>query len=261
MLGAFVHRRVKSFWASTARATNRAFAQRTGVALAFVSLRPVVGSGPGAKLSAAVGPQMHRVAQVPVAMPANLGPPYFPAFETHRSRPGHTLQALRLRVLLPVAADPAQQPRRSLAPAPGRLPNKSWSGCWAKSFSIALRYSSSCFCNARSTCAVRTASRLLARGTASEPQNRSARSKISSLFGAVSGRHSLCVCRNFSHFRLPALTKLSGRRVGQHKLPRVGRGPVVKGLQRRRIVLVEGLWELVDQRRALRDQLHFIPAQ
>ena len=94
------------------------------MALTFLSLPLVVGSGPDAKLSAAVGPQMHRVAQVPVAMPADFGPPYLPAFETHRGRPRHTLQALRIRVLLTIAADLAQQAWRQLGPGSGQTPKQ-----------------------------------------------------------------------------------------------------------------------------------------
>src|SRR5262245_14580022 len=74
-------------------------AQRTGVAFAFGSLGLVIRLGPGAELSTAVAPQVNGMAQVPVAVPPDFGPPDLPADKTHRRRPGHALQALGLRIL------------------------------------------------------------------------------------------------------------------------------------------------------------------
>src|SRR5580765_6611832 len=73
-------------------------AQRAGMALAFVWLRPVIGRGPRAELAAAIAPGMDRVAQVAVAMPADLGFVDLSALKTHRGRPRHAWQRLGVRV-------------------------------------------------------------------------------------------------------------------------------------------------------------------
>ena len=46
-----------------------------------------------------------------------------------------------------------------------------------------------------------------------------------------------------------------------HKRPGRGRAPIVEGFQCGGIILVERLLKLIDQRRALLDQRHFIPAE
>src|SRR6266516_1188729 len=90
------------------------------MALAFVSLRPVIGLGPRAELAAAIAPQMNGVAQVAVAMPADFGFADLAALKTHRSGPRHALQPLGLGILAAIGADLRQQPRRQLVARSGQ---------------------------------------------------------------------------------------------------------------------------------------------
>lgn len=117
------------------------------MALTIISLRLVIGPGPNTKLSAAIGRQMHCVAQVPFAMQRISARRIFP-----RSKLTGPVPATHCRPCasgycsrsLPISSN---NRGASFAPAPCRLPNKSRSRCCAKSCSIARRYSSSCFSN------------------------------------------------------------------------------------------------------------------
>src|SRR6266436_8922238 len=46
-----------------------------------------------------------------------------------------------------------------------------------------------------------------------------------------------------------------------HEVPTRSRRPILKGLQRRRIILVESRLELIDHLGAFDDEVHFVPAE
>src|SRR6266581_2671854 len=62
-------------------------------------------------------------------------------------------------------------------------------------------------------------------------------------------------------FPAPCLTQQLGSRKLLHETPARSRRPIFKGLQRRRIILVESRLELIDQLGAFVDEVHFVPAE
>ena len=59
-------------------------AQRAGVALSALAVILIVGLGPGALVTAAIGPQVQGLAQVAIATAAELDPMDLPALEADR---------------------------------------------------------------------------------------------------------------------------------------------------------------------------------
>src|SRR5262245_56780712 len=88
--------------------------QRAGMAFAFLPLRLVVSLCPGTKLPTAITPQMHRVAQVTVTMPADFSASGLPADITDGRGSCQALQRLGVGIFRAMGTDLAQQSRRQL---------------------------------------------------------------------------------------------------------------------------------------------------
>jgi hypothetical protein len=236
-------------------------AQRAGVALALFPLRQVIRLRPRAHLAAAIAPQMHRVAQVPVAVPPDARLPDLPALKTHRRRPRHALQRLRLGILPAIGADLGEQPRRELVARAGQAAEEVVVGMLREEFfnrrpvrrELGLHHAQQVHHAqgqpALGPCHRWPAAELVGAREDFQPRRHRLRPpqpvRVQELFPAP----------------LPGFDQFLRGGKGGHELPGVGLRPVVKGLQGGGIILLQGRLQLVDQRRALRDQLHLVAAE
>lgn len=95
-------------------------ADGTGVAFALLAFLLVVDLGPGALLAAAIGPQVHRRPQVPVAGPPELHDVNLARLEADRGGPAVALKSFMVLKSPAVLAALAQQPRSQHGPGAGQ---------------------------------------------------------------------------------------------------------------------------------------------
>src|SRR5262245_25950386 len=118
MLFGVVRRSVANHSSDDFQPTMSQTAQRTGMALSFISVGLVIGRCPGAIMAAEVRPQVQSGPQPMNASPPDLHPFDLPAFEGHRrgARAG-----LNLADQAPVNSRQFdQQPRRQLGSSSGQ---------------------------------------------------------------------------------------------------------------------------------------------
>jgi len=139
VIGVSVHPdSVDDFEPSMSQAT-----QGIGMTLAFLTMAAVVDLRPRAASEGLLGKEVHGMAQMPVTGPSLVAGPARRIGSGFASAPGHrrgTPQALQSlgsgAEAIPVIADFRQKPWGELRSAPGKEPNKSWSGWRPKSSSM-----------------------------------------------------------------------------------------------------------------------------
>src|SRR5947199_9307293 len=102
---------------------------------------------------------------------------------------------------------------------------------------------------------------LLAAVIAAPPLNWLARAKISNRSAALWARHSFMSMKEFFPFALARCHQRRRSGENQHKGPASRFGPVIKGFQSRRIILLESSLQLVNQRRTLLNEADLVTAQ
>ena len=235
--------------------------QGTTVGHALRALLLIVGLAPGTGSAEAVGPQMHGVTQELVAGPAEVNFVQFTRLVRDRSSARDTLKHLVATVAVRVAPQRRQQPGRQ---------DLLGSGQAAKQIMVGML-------SEKSLDLFAVEGQLLGQGAEQFTQ---ADGQLA--FGSNNGLGGLELVglsekrqAFLGRFRppqpvgvqelLPAALAGTGqglrRREGQDELPGGGVSPILEGLESRRIVFEQGLLQLIDQRRTLLDQGHFISAQ
>jgi len=246
----------KDFKQTLAEAT-----QGAGVALSFLALLLVINLGPRTNGQAAGGPQMHGVPQHFVALKANTNLVDLPRLKADRSGPGHALQVGRVLKPFGVATHFAQQSRGQLLARTGKR---------AKQGALGMLPEEGLDLPPVFVQLVLQGVEHLGQADGQERLGRGDGGAAAKLAGILEGFHPLG-----GGFRTPQLLGVqklfpaAGAGGGQFfrrgeledKVPAGGARPIIKGCQRRRIILAEGLLKLIDQGGPLLAEADFIAAQ
>ena len=231
------------------------------MAFAFRAFLSVVNIGPGTNPEGALGPKMDGVAQNFVALVADVNPVNLAGLETDRSGAGDALQRFGVREAPGIAADFAQQPRsQSLGRARQR----------AKQVMVGMLFKERL--DLLSVLVQLELQGVEQPGQAEGQQTfgRGHRRRAAELAGVLEDFHPFG-----RRFRPPQLLGVEEffpappAGVGQFfrggklddKVPAKGLRPILERFERRRIILDQGLLELVDQGGALLDQADLVATQ
>src|ERR1700686_960101 len=221
--------------------------QGAGVALAFGPVSLVVGLRPGTSASAQIGPQMHGRPQEAIAGLSQARLPDLPALEADRRGAKMALQALGSRKLPAVAPQAGQQPGSQFFPGTRqrtkqimiRVPGEQGGNALAEVLQLSLQ-----------------SLQQTRQGAGGQALGGGDRRRAGEPGGGgkdfqppLTGLGAPQLVRVQELFPAPPAGGLQCLRCGkgQHKRPGGWRGPVLKRLQGRRIILPQGGLELTYQ--------------
>ena len=232
--------------------------ERTGMAFAFGAFLLVIHGRPGARLPATVGPEMNDGAEVFVAMPAQVDFVDLAGLETDRRRARNALEGLGIREAFRVHGQFGQQARREQRPGAGQGVEQRMVGVLAEQVLDLFVILIDLGLQGAEDFGQTDGQLTLGRGDRRAPAE---------LVGACEdfqtardGFRSPQQVRMQEFFpaMLAGLRQELGRRELENEIPGGRQHPFIKGFQGRRIIFLEGRFELIDQRGALFNEMDFI---